>query len=247
MVFKFLGSVIAWLLVALVYVGYFPVAFFIWLVTVLFDRKLRLLHLFTSFWGVSFVSVIPFMRLKVYGREKIKPGTTYVMVCNHQSLVDIIAIYRIYAHFKWVAKRELFNVPILGWTLRLNRYIPVDRANRASHLRMLKQCEDNLLQGNSLMIFPEGTRSKDGAIQSFKEGAFKLATTAKVSILPILISGSHNALPRKGLIFTKVQKMTIRIMDPIPYEAFANNSPKETMNKVHDLMVEEFRRMSTSL
>jgi 1-acyl-sn-glycerol-3-phosphate acyltransferase len=242
MVFYFLASGIAWLLILMVYVGFFPAALAIWLFTVLFDRKLRLLHKFTSFWGVFYIWVNPFWRISISGKEKIQPNTTYVMVSNHQSLADILAVYRIYAHFKWVAKRELFRIPILGWTLKLNNYIPVDRANRSSHLRMMKQCEDNLAQGNSLMIFPEGTRSKDGEIQAFKEGAFKLAAAAKVPILPILLNGTREALPHKGIMFTKVQKMTIKILDPIPYEAFANSSPKETMNKVHDIMVEEFKK-----
>lgn len=240
MVFYFLGSIIAWLLIFIVYVGFFPIAFAIWFFTFLFDRKLRLLHNFTSFWGVFFIWVNPFMRISISGREKIQPNTTYVMVSNHQSLADILAVYRIYAHFKWVAKRELFSIPILGWTLRLNNYVPVDRVNRASHLKMMKQCEDNLAQGNSLMIFPEGTRSKDGNIQPFKEGAFKLASVAKVSILPILLNGTRDALPRKGFVFKKVQRMSIKVLDPIPYETFANSSPKDIMNKVHDLMVAEF-------
>jgi 1-acyl-sn-glycerol-3-phosphate acyltransferase len=242
--FYLVVSAFTWLFVFFTLFVFFPIALLTWIFTALFDPKLRLLHRFTTFWGVSFAWINPFLKIKITGKEKILPHTTYVMICNHQSLLDITIIYHISAYFKWVAKRELFKIPVVGWTMSLNRYIPVDRANKASHIRMMKQCEENLLHGKSLMIFPEGTRSPDGKIQPFKEGAFKLAALAKVPVLPILLDGTAASFPKSGFIFKKMHTIRIKILDPIPYSEFANVNTKEMMHTIHDLMVREFESLS---
>lgn len=235
MIYRFV-SLVNWLFVLLTFITFFPIACIIWALTVLFDKKLRILHLFTSFWGVSFVWINPFLRIKIEGREKIQSGTTYVMVCNHQSLLDIMVLFRIFTHFKWVAKKELFKIPIVGWTMTLNGYVKVDRAHKSSHIKMLKECESNLERGNSMMIFPEGTRSEDGQIQTFKEGAFKLALDAKKSILPIILNGTSDSFPKSGLFFRKFSTIQIRILDPVDYSSFMNMPSKELASKVREEM-----------
>jgi 1-acyl-sn-glycerol-3-phosphate acyltransferase len=225
------------------FVVYFPIACCIWLSTVLLDRNLKLLHLFTSFWGMSFVWINPFMKIRIEGRENIQTGETYVMICNHQSLLDIVVLFRIFAHFKWVAKKELFKIPIVGWTMSLNRYIPVDRANKKSHAKMLKECEDNLSIGNSIMIFPEGTRSEDGEMHLFKEGAFKMALVAQKPILPIVLDGTSDSLPKKGFIFRKMSTIRIRIYPAIPYSSFADLSSKDLSVKVREEMIPKLQQL----
>jgi len=221
----------------------FPLAFLLWLVTVLFDKKLRLLHLYTSYWGVSFLAINPFLKVKMEGREKINKKETYVMISNHQSLLDIVVLYGIMAHFKWVAKRELYMVPVIGWVMRLNRYVAVDRANKTSHLRMFSECEAHLANGSSIMIFPEGTRSENAEVQFFKEGAFKMALASGKAILPIVLDGTAAAIPKKGLFFKEMSTIYLRVMDPFPYESFKGMTPKELAAQCQKLVAQELGKL----
>src|SRR5690606_16085028 len=129
------------------------------------------------------------------GREKIRRGETYVMVANHLSLLDILVLFRLFRHFKWVSKIENFRIPFIGWNMRLNRYIPLRRGDRTSVIQMMAACEETLASGSSIMMFPEGTRSLTGELKEFKTGAFELALKTRRPILPILLAGTANALP----------------------------------------------------
>ena len=123
--------------------------------------------------------------------EKIDRGATYVMVANHQSLLVILVLFRLFFHFKWVSKIENFRVPCIGWNMTLNRYIPLRRGDKGSIVQMLRDCREALAAGNSIMMFPEGTRSPDGRLRSFKTGAFELA---KQAYKPILASAGFAAI-----------------------------------------------------
>ncbi len=154
------------------------------------------------------------------------------MVANHQSLVDILILFRIFKHFKWVSKSEIFKIPFVGWNMSLNRYIKLKRGNMKSNLRMMKECEKNLLSGNSILIFPEGTRSTDGKVKTFKEGAFDLARKCKLPILPIVIQGTGSVLPKKGLVLRGNHSMKITILDEIPYSDFTSIESNTLAEKV---------------
>lgn len=239
-------SLLVWIFVFIIGALMFPIAMIIWVITFPFDKRLKLLHLFSSFWGSIYIWINPLWKTTFYGREKINPETTYIMVCNHQSLLDILVLYGLFAHYKWVAKAELFNVPVLGWNMHLNRYIKVSRSKKRSHIYMMKKCEKTLENGSSIMIFPEGTRSIDGAIQSFKDGAFKLAKLSKVDILPIILNGTANSLPKSGFIMKNSQNIRIQILDPIPYSSFAELNTKEVAEKVREYMVGHFEKLKTT-
>jgi 1-acyl-sn-glycerol-3-phosphate acyltransferase len=235
-------SILVWISAILIGAFMFPIAFIIWLLTFPFDRKLKLLHLFSSFWASTYTWINPLWKITIQGREKIDPQRTYVMVCNHQSLLDILVLYRLFAHYKWVSKAELFRIPVMGWNMHLNRYIAVNRLSKKNHIQMMKRCEETLESGSSLMIFPEGTRSSDGMINSFKDGAFKLAQKAKADILPIILSGTSQSLPKSGFILKNSPNIHIHILDPIPYETFANISTKEVTESVREYMIEHFEK-----
>src|SRR4029079_1418346 len=136
----------------------FPVAVLIWATTVLFDKRLVLLHRFTCFWASLYSWFNPVWRVRVEGREKIDPNTAYVMVANHQSLLDILVLFRLFTHFKWVSKIENFRVPCIGWNMSLNRYIKLRRGDKESIDAMMTAAQQALAEGNSIMMFPEGTR-----------------------------------------------------------------------------------------
>jgi 1-acyl-sn-glycerol-3-phosphate acyltransferase len=238
-------SLLVWIFAIIIGAFMFPVAVFIWLVTYPFDKRLTLLHLFSSFWASTYTWMNPLWKTTIRGRKIIDPNKTYVMVCNHQSLLDILVLYRLFVHYKWVSKSELFKIPVMGWNMRINQYIAVDRASRKGHIHMLKQCEKTLQEGSSIMIFPEGTRSSDGTIHTFKDGAFKVAKTSKVDILPIILNGTSNSLPKSGFIMKNSQNIRIQVLNPIPYESFSNLSTKEIAERVHNYMNEHFEKLKT--
>ncbi|MCP5496711.1 MAG: 1-acyl-sn-glycerol-3-phosphate acyltransferase [Leptospiraceae bacterium] len=221
----------------------FPIALLIWLVTFLFDRRLVILHIFTSFWASLYTWLNPLWRVTINGRERIYSKRTYIIVSNHQSLVDILVLFRLFVHYKWVSKIEIFKVPLIGWNMVLNRYIKLNRGSTASNREMMLACEKTLEAGSSILMFPEGTRSPDGEIRSFKKGAFELALKTKKSILPIAIEGSSKALPKKGFILKGKHQIRVQVLDEIPYQNFANDSVDTLTEKVHLIIKDEIERI----
>jgi 1-acyl-sn-glycerol-3-phosphate acyltransferase len=214
----------------------FPIAVAIWALTLPFDPKLRALHLFTCFWGSLYTWVNPMWPVRVAGRAKIRRDEAYVMVANHQSLLDILVLFRLFVHFKWVSKIENFRIPLIGWNMRLNRYVELRRGDRTSVVQMLAKCRETLASGSSVMIFPEGTRSPDGRLRAFKPGAFVLAKSTGRPILPIVVEGTSRALPKRGFVLQGRHRIRIEVLDEIPPESFAAESPEELALRVQALV-----------
>ncbi len=214
----------------------FPIAAAVWALTLPFDPKLRALHLFTCFWGSLYTWANPAWPVRISGREKIRRDEAYVMVANHQSLLDILVLFRLFVHYKWVSKIENFRIPLIGWNMRLNRYIQLRRGDRSSVVKMLALCRETLAAGSSVMIFPEGTRSPDGRLRSFKPGAFVLAKATGRPILPIVVDGTASALPKRGFVLQGRHRIHVTILDEIPPESFAAESPEELASRVQALI-----------
>jgi 1-acyl-sn-glycerol-3-phosphate acyltransferase len=241
---KITQSLLIWILVIISFIILFPILFVLWLITFPIDnRKRYVTHYFTSFWGSLYTWLNPLWRVIIENREKLKRGKTYILVSNHQSLVDILVFYRLKIHFKWVSKLELFKVPVLGWVMKMNKYIQLKRGTPKGVRRMMKDSENAIKEGNSLFIFPEGTRSTDGNLLPFKEGAFKLALKTQTPLLPIVIDGSGKALPKKGFILKGYHKIKIKILDEIPFSDFRNWTSDYLKKKVKDLIDDELVRL----
>lgn len=193
----------------------FVLAFAIFLVTLPFDRRRLALHLYSCAWGTLYLVANPMWRLRVEGREKLPWRGPAVLVANHLSLLDILALYGLFRPFKWVAKAELFRVPIVGWTLAINDYVRVWRGDTESVRTMLGHCRRHLARGTPVLLFPEGTRSRNGRMRPFKDGAFRLALDAGCPVFPIAISGTFEALPASGLSIKGGMQATVRVLDPI--------------------------------
>jgi len=230
-----LFSALFWAFLVLSSFAMFPIAVAIWVVTAPFDPRLRLLHRFTCFWGSLYTWFNPAWPVTLTGREKIRPDVTYMMVANHQSLLDILVLFRIFAHFKWVSKVENFRLPLIGWNMSLNRYIKLKRGDRASVVRMMQECRKALADGNSIMMFPEGTRSPDGRLRAFKPGAFELAKATGTPILPILVEGTANALPKRGVVLQGRHRIRITVLDEVPPGSFAEESVEDLTARMREL------------
>ena len=232
-------STLFWTFIGVSSAVLFPVACVIWVLTAPFDRRLVLLHRFTCFWASLYTWCNPAWLVTVEGRDKIRPDTTYVMVANHLSLLDILVLFRLFRHFKWVSKIENFRVPFIGWNMTLNRYIKLRRGDRESVIEMMEACEKTLGEGSSIMMFPEGSRSPTGEMRAFKPGAFELALTTRTPILPIVIVGTADALPKRGFVLQGRHPIRIRVLDPIPPERAAGMSAEELGSHVRELIAHE--------
>jgi 1-acyl-sn-glycerol-3-phosphate acyltransferase len=219
-------SIIVWLIGICFVIVTFPLTLIIWLIVLPFDRKRVVIHLFLMYQCLVLSFLMPIWKIHIEGREKAVKGMTYVIISNHQSLLDILLINSLRYKFKWISKIENFNIPVIGLYLKMADYIIVDRQNEESKIEMLAKSYNFLKKGISIMIFPEGTRSLNNEIGFFKRGAFQLALQADVPILPVLIDGTGGILPKHGLIFSSGHHIRIRVLDPINPATFGTDTPE---------------------
>ena len=202
-----------------------------------FDKKRVVVHTLSK-WITDVIFGLPiFMKREVIGLENIDPRKAYVMVLNHNSMVDIISIYNLPLIFKWVSKKEVYRIPIVGQLLFAHGDIVINRASTKEAMNLVHtRGLEWLKKGASVSIFPEGTRSKDGEIHNFKAGAFVLAKDAGVPILPIVLDGT-DTMVHKGWLMNWRNKITIRILPPVSAEDVVNRDIKDVMTEVRDNMV----------
>jgi 1-acyl-sn-glycerol-3-phosphate acyltransferase len=139
------------------------------------------------------------VRLQVKGLEHLPQGRAVIFMPNHQSNVDILALFAgLPVQFRWLAKQELFRIPLFGLAMRRTGYIPVDRSDRRAAIASMALAAERIAGGTSIVLFPEGTRSPDGALLPLKKGGFMLALQAQVPIVPVALRGSREVLPKHG-------------------------------------------------
>jgi 1-acyl-sn-glycerol-3-phosphate acyltransferase len=232
-------SIFAWFAGGVIILLLFPLTCLIWLLTYPFDPERRLVHRWVLLQGTLLVKSMPFWSLKIEGREKIIKGETYVIISNHQSLLDIILITRLGNNFRWVSKAELFRVPILGQTMRMARYLEVARGSKESVLKFMDQALQTLDRNISVMMFPEGSRSKSTEIVRFKSGAFQLALRRDKPILPVVIDGTGKVLPKEGYTIKGRTRLRLKVLDPVYPGSFGSGDPDELATEIRSLMVKE--------
>ena len=183
----------------------------------LFDRDpvlYRTGYLFRKL-GKAMTYVNPAWKLRISGEPISDPRRPYVVVCNHQSLADIPLISNLPWEMKWMGKKELFRLPIVGWMMHLSGDIAVDRKSARSGALAILRAQWYLENKCSVLIFPEGTRTLDGRVRQFADGAFHLAIRAKVALLPMAIEGSFNCIPKNSWKFGEPSDVRLKILPPI--------------------------------
>ena len=234
-----LRSALLWVGGIIIILVFFPVSFIIWLIVLPFDKDRRVIHRILIWQSRLSIMLIPVKSFRSEGREKAVKGTTYVLISNHQSILDILYVNTLGYRCKWISKVENKKIPFLGWYLTMADYIPVDRGNEESKIIMLEKSLSCLKNGTSIMIFPEGTRSRNGEIGFFKRGAFQLAIEAGVPILPIVLDGTGGILPKHGLIFGTGHDVKIKVLDPVLPRDFGTDNPDELALKFSSIIKEE--------
>lgn len=181
------------------------------------------LHTFARWWARGCL-LLAGVNLKVEGAEHLPRHSAVVFMPNHQSNFDIPALFAgLPVQFRWIAKIELFRIPLFGLVMQRTGYIPVDRSDRRKSLESLKEGAQRIAKGTSVVIFPEGTRSDDGTLLPFKKGGFTLAEQAGVPIIPVAIVGSARVMAKHS---RTICPGTIRVIICPPL-SMSNNLPRD--------------------
>ena len=220
---RFAVSVYYWaVFISTILVG-IVVATLLFLVTLPFDRQRRAVHWLICAWGHQYLRAWPLWSTKVFHRERL-PKEPCVIIANHQSMADIIAVLGLYYPFKFVSKSSLFGVPVLGWLMKMARYVSVERGRVKSMNEMMATCRTWLRAGMSVMIFPEGTYASDGHLLPFKTGAFVLALEEQVPIVPVVLEGTPQLIHEDGPWLSPTARIRITVQEPIMPETFGTDA-----------------------
>lgn len=203
-----------------------------------FDRQRRVVHEISRALVYMFSLVPPLWRRNVTGLENIERDKSYVIVINHQSMTDIMALYYLPLQFRWVSKREVFRIPFFGQFLVLHGDIAIERGNGAEAMhKVLEKGRMWTSRGVSIAMFPEGTRSKDGEIHRFKAGAFALAKDAGVALLPVVMDGTSTMI-KPNRLFRWRNTFTVKVLPPVSAERVAATDQKELADEVRGMMTD---------
>lgn len=195
----------------------------------------RVSQIFGKWWARLNALVTP-MKVTLAGAENIKPGVSYVICSNHQSHFDIFVLYGyLPVDLRWVMKMELRKVPFLGAACEKIGHVYIDRSNRERALASLNEAKSRIVNGTSIIFFPEGTRSETGKLRPFKKGAFKMAIDLGLPILPVTIEGTRHVLPARSLdLMPGSALMTIH--PAIATDGYGDETMGELMDKVRDVI-----------
>lgn len=183
------------------------------------------------FWSRSVLWLL-LVPIKVTGRENVDPNQSYVFVANHQSFLDVFAVYGwLPNNFKWLMKKELRKIPFVGTACAVAGHIFVDRSNPRAAMESLTYIKAQLHDGISTVIFPEGTRTRTGEMGRFKQGAFKIAMDMDLPVVPISLSGFFDAMPRNKFYVKPFSRVALHIGKPIDISQF--NDINEAMTEIH--------------
>ena len=200
------------------------------------ERMGNAVHKVAQIWGRS-ILVVSGIHVEISGLENTRQLQSCIYMCNHQSNYDIpVLLGKLPVQFRWLAKAELFRIPLFGRSMRGAGYISIDRFDRTSAFQSLDRAAETIRQGTSVMIFPEGTRSADGKLQPFKKGGFVLAVDAGVPIVPVVISGTHEIMP-KGRLMVRRQPVKVQVKPPIETSTYTRSTKAELMSQVRRSML----------
>jgi len=177
----------------------------------------------------------------IRNRDKIKPGQSYIIISNHQSEFDILALVTTLGiQFRWIIKQELRTIPLFGYALYVSRNIFINRADHAQAIKSIHEGLDRLPKGVSVMFFAEGTRSPDGSIQEFKKGGFVMAVEKGLPILPVTVNGSRKVMPKKSLCFTP-GPIEVVVGDPIETTGYSHDDLPELMRRTRQVIIDNYK------
>lgn len=208
-----------------------------------FDKARRAVHELSRILVRIFYGIPPAWRFRIVGRELADKRKSYVIVLNHNAMIDIPTLYFLPLNFRWVSKREVFRIPFFGQFLLLHGDICIDRGRAAEAMeQLLRQGRMWISRGASVAVFPEGTRSKDGEIHRFKAGAFMLAHETGTPILPVVMDGTRTLI-RRNRLFNWRNRITLHVLPPVPADEVAAADPHVLAERTRERMCEALERI----
>ena len=214
------------------------------LLTFAFDRNRRIVHAVSHIMSGSITYLSILWRMRCRGRENIERGKSYIVTVNHQTMLDIPVCYSLPLHFKWVSKREVLKMPIFGWVLRLRGDIAIERGGTASTMKLFKRAARVTSEGCSVMIFPEGTRSRNRTMGRFKDGAFIMAKECDRAILPVVIDYRYRKRRFFGRSVEIPDRITLAALPPIDVETVRTVDVAELRDMTRNTMAEALERIA---
>jgi len=200
-------------------------------------------HIVARIWAKC-ILVASGIKVTVKGHSNIDSAGSYIYMSNHLSNFDIpVLLAYLPVQFRWLAKAELFKIPLFGYAMQRAGYISIDRSNFRSAVQSLKRAAKNIRDGVSVLIFPEGTRSQDFNIQPFKKGGFVLAVDSGVPIIPVIIHGTWPIMPKKRTL-VKPGNVVLEIAKPIKSSDYTRKTKEDLMEKVRNVLIESFEKVN---
>jgi len=201
------------------------------------DTVLRLAR-----WWARTICSLTGVKVEVEHQAQLDPGHSYVFMANHLSTIDIWALYvALPLPVRMIAKKQLAAIPLFGWAMWAGRFIFIDRHNAISARRSIERAGERIRAGASVLLFPEGTRSRDGQLQAFKKGGFHLAIDAGAPIVPVALHGTRELMPR-GSLRVKPGRVRVTIGAPIPTTGLTADDRNALVEHVRDTIAEMLRR-----
>jgi 1-acyl-sn-glycerol-3-phosphate acyltransferase len=193
--------------------------------------------------GVAISRVNPNWHITIRGADDVNDRNPYIVVSNHVSNADIPLISNLPWEMKWIAKKELFDTPIIGWMMTMAGDIPVARGQLRQRVSVFKKSRYYLSRNISVMFFPEGTRSRSGKMNRFNTGAFDLAIREGLPILPLVIDGTRDCLPKKSWVFSHRAEVRLEVLQPITTNGYKKSESKELTQHVRSVMLRKLAEM----
>lgn len=235
-------SLWSWFALGVIVIVWTPIVFLVWIATTPFDkgryatgytfRRLCVLHQWLN----------PMWKFKTSGQLPANKRNPYVMVSNHESFVDMLLLSHLKMEMKYLSKESILRIPLVGWMMKMSGDVSLLRGDRSSGAAALIVCEKWLKRKMSVMIFPEGTRSFDGEMRGFKDGAFILAIRTQTPMLPVVVHGTRSAL-RKSDWRMGDAKAEVRVLEIIETTGMTLNDVPALRERVRDVMIAEIAKM----
>ena len=204
-----------------------------------FSRTGDCVHIIAGIWARSILWVSR-VHVRIHGLSNIEPDKSYVYMANHQSNFDIpVLLGYLPVQFRWLAKAELFKIPVFGRAMLGAGYVKIDRFNQESAFESISEAAQKMKNGVSVMIFPEGTRSKDGRIRPFKKGGFVMAVDSGVPIVPVIIRGTLPIMAKSSLRINRGD-VEMEIAKPIDTIDYSRETKEELMDRVRSVICQKF-------
>lgn len=239
-------SVWIWLTTALVAAVWFPLMTVVYVATAPFDPGRYAVGRWFRRAAITCVALNPLWRFRTSGIVPEDPRRPYVAVSNHESFADIFLISHLPWEMKWLSKEAIFKIPVMGWMMRMAGDVPVKRNVRSSRAEALDQCRDRLAKRVSVMIFPEGTRSRDDDLLPFKDGAFRLAIETGTPVLPLVVAGTRHAMAKGSFVFRRA-RAEVRALPPISTDGLSVADAPALRERVRQLIAAERARLIADL